>query len=47
MTAKVEVEGLVKSFEGKIVLRDVDLDVASHEVVCLIGSSGSGKSLSP
>jgi polar amino acid transport system ATP-binding protein len=44
MTAKVEVHGLVKSFEGKVVLRDVDLDVVQHEVVCLIGSSGSGKS---
>jgi polar amino acid transport system ATP-binding protein len=44
MTAKVVVQGLVKSFEGKVVLRDVDLDVAPHEVVCLIGASGSGKS---
>lgn len=44
MSDKVEVRSLVKSYEGKIVLRDVDLDVAPHEVVCLIGSSGSGKS---
>ena len=44
MTAKVEVRNVVKSFEDKIVLQDVDLAVASHEVVCLIGSSGSGKS---
>jgi len=44
MTPKVEVHGLVKSYEGKVVLRDVDLDVETHEVVCLIGSSGSGKS---
>jgi len=44
MTPKIEVTDLVKSFEGKIVLRDVDLEVAPHEVVCLIGSSGSGKS---
>jgi polar amino acid transport system ATP-binding protein len=27
-----------------VVLRDIDLDVAEHEVVCLIGASGSGKS---
>ncbi len=27
-----------------MVLRDVDLDVAPHDVVCLIGASGSGKS---
>src|SRR5690606_6053566 len=26
------------------VLRGIDLDVARHEVVCLIGASGSGKS---
>lgn len=44
MTNKMEVRSLVKSYEGKVVLRDVDLDVAEHEVVCLIGSSGSGKS---
>ncbi|HZD24297.1 MAG TPA: amino acid ABC transporter ATP-binding protein [Acidimicrobiia bacterium] len=44
MTSKVDVRGLVKSYEGKVVLREVDLNVAPHEVVCLIGSSGSGKS---
>ena len=38
------IEGLHKSF-GKIeVLRGIDLAVAEHEVVCLIGASGSGKS---
>ena len=44
MTPKVELRNVVKSFEGKVVLRDVDLSVGVHEVVCLIGSSGSGKS---
>ncbi|HUF15833.1 MAG TPA: amino acid ABC transporter ATP-binding protein [Acidimicrobiia bacterium] len=44
MTAKVEIRGLVKAYEGRAVLRDVDLEVEPHEVVCLIGSSGSGKS---
>jgi len=38
------VEGLRKSFGGLEVLRGIDLDVAEHEVVCLIGASGSGKS---
>lgn len=33
-----------KSFGTLEVLRGVDLAVAPHEVVCLIGSSGSGKS---
>lgn len=44
MTAKIEVRELVKSYEGKAVLRGLDLAVEPHEVVCLIGSSGSGKS---
>lgn len=44
MTAKVEVRDLVKSYEGKQVLKSVDLEVSEHQAVCLIGSSGSGKS---
>jgi polar amino acid transport system ATP-binding protein len=40
----VEIEGLHKSFGKLEVLRGIDLDVAEHEVVCLIGASGSGKS---
>jgi polar amino acid transport system ATP-binding protein len=38
------VERLQKSFGTLEVLRGVDLEVADHEVVCLIGASGSGKS---
>jgi polar amino acid transport system ATP-binding protein len=38
------VEGLRKSFGTLEVLRGIDLDVSEHEVVCLIGASGSGKS---
>ena len=33
-----------KSFGKVEVLKGIDLDVAEHEVVCLIGASGSGKS---
>jgi polar amino acid transport system ATP-binding protein len=44
MAEKVSVRSVEKSFEGKIVLKGVDLGVEPHEVVCLIGSSGSGKS---
>ena len=40
----IEIEGLRKSFGKLEVLRGIDLDVAEHEVVCLIGASGSGKS---
>jgi polar amino acid transport system ATP-binding protein len=40
----VKIEGLHKSFGRNEVLRGIDLEVAEHEVVCLIGASGSGKS---
>ena len=40
----VAIEGLRKSFGKAEVLRGIDLTVAEHEVVCLIGASGSGKS---
>src|SRR5262249_41589094 len=40
----LELEGVRKSFAGHEVLRGIDLVVADHEVVCLIGASGSGKS---
>ena len=40
----LRVEGLAKSFDSLAVLRGIDLAVAEHEVVCLIGASGSGKS---
>ena len=42
--AALRLEGVRKSFGSVEVLRGVDLDVAEHEVVCLIGASGSGKS---
>jgi polar amino acid transport system ATP-binding protein len=38
------VEHLHKSFGKLEVLRGIDLELAEHEVVCLIGASGSGKS---
>jgi polar amino acid transport system ATP-binding protein len=37
-------EGVYKSFGENEVLKGIDLKVAPHEVVCLIGASGSGKS---
>jgi len=40
----IRIEGLHKSFGTNEVLRGIDLEVATHEVVCLIGASGSGKS---
>jgi polar amino acid transport system ATP-binding protein len=44
MTALLRIEGLWKTYHAHPVLRGVDLEVAPHEVVCLIGASGSGKS---
>jgi polar amino acid transport system ATP-binding protein len=44
MASAVVLEGVVKSFGKLEVLSGIDLDVAEHEVVCLIGASGSGKS---
>jgi polar amino acid transport system ATP-binding protein len=40
----VEAHGINKAFGQLHVLRDVDLEVAPGEVVCVIGPSGSGKS---
>ena len=43
MTA-VRLENVHKSFGENEVLKGIDLELADHEVVCLIGASGSGKS---
>jgi polar amino acid transport system ATP-binding protein len=40
----LRIDGLHKSFGRLEVLRGIDLRLAEHEVVCLIGASGSGKS---
>jgi polar amino acid transport system ATP-binding protein len=42
--AFLELEDVHKYFGANHVLRDVDLDVDEHDVVCLIGPSGCGKS---
>jgi polar amino acid transport system ATP-binding protein len=44
MSDALRIEGLHKSFGKLEVLKGIDLAVAEHEVVCLIGASGSGKS---
>jgi polar amino acid transport system ATP-binding protein len=43
-TPALGVESVHKSFGELEVLRGIDLSLAEHEVVCLIGASGSGKS---
>jgi polar amino acid transport system ATP-binding protein len=42
--AFLELRGVTKRFGSTAVLRGIDLDVNLHQVVCLIGASGSGKS---
>ncbi len=41
---KIKVAGLKKSFGSNHVLKGIDIEVKSGEVVCVIGPSGSGKS---
>ncbi|GAB3714191.1 amino acid ABC transporter ATP-binding protein [Mariniluteicoccus flavus] len=40
----VEMRGVTKKFGETLVFEDIDLDVASGEVVVLVGPSGAGKS---
>jgi polar amino acid transport system ATP-binding protein len=41
---KLELRSVAKAFDATPVLHDIDLRLAPHDVVCLIGASGSGKS---
>lgn len=43
MTAALTVRGLTKSFIGKRVIREVDLDIEPGRVVGVVGPNGSGK----
>lgn len=38
----IKVENLVKSFGDHEVLKKIDFEISKGEVVCIIGSSGSG-----
>jgi polar amino acid transport system ATP-binding protein len=44
VSSRLQITGLRKSFGDKLVIDGIDLAVANHEVVCVIGASGSGKS---
>ena len=39
----LEVKGLYKSYGQKIVLRNIDLNVSTAEIVGLLGPNGAGK----
>ncbi len=41
--ADLRIEGLTKAFDGQLVLKGVDLAVASGRLVAILGRSGSGK----
>ena len=43
MSEAIRLEGVRKSFDKLEVLRGIDLTVEEHEVICLIGASGSGQ----
>ena len=43
MIAKLSISGLNKQFGDLDVLRDIDLDIAAHELVAFVGPSGCGK----
>jgi phospholipid/cholesterol/gamma-HCH transport system ATP-binding protein len=45
MTAAIRLEGVTKAFEGRTVLNDVTLDVPEGTAFCLLGRSGTGKSV--
>jgi polar amino acid transport system ATP-binding protein len=44
VTQAIRLEHVTKRFGENEVLKGIDLEVADHEVICLIGASGSGKS---
>jgi lipopolysaccharide export system ATP-binding protein len=43
MTAKLRTQGLTKSYNGRTVVRQVDVELASGEIVGLLGPNGAGK----
>ena len=40
----IEIRGLGKSYEGRPVLADINLEIGPGELICVIGASGCGKS---
>ena len=45
MTDAIKLEGVTKSFGGRKVLDDVTIEVPEGSAFCLLGRSGTGKSV--
>lgn len=45
ISPKITIENLVKHFDGKIVLKGINLTVEAGQSLCIIGTSGCGKSV--
>jgi len=43
--AQLAIQNVHKSFQSKVVLNDVSLELDRGEIVCVFGPSGSGKTL--
>jgi len=43
-SAVISIRSLLKAFDRRVVLRDIDLSVSKGQSVCLCGSNGAGKS---
>ena len=41
----IEIEGLSKSFDGQVVLENVNLEIFEGETIVILGASGSGKTV--
>ena len=42
-TVALRAEGITKGYDGRTVIRDIDLHLKEGELVCLLGVSGAGK----
>ena len=45
MIEKIKIESLNKKFDGKVILKDINLSIFESESLAIIGESGSGKSV--
>lgn len=43
--ATLRTEGLTKAYSGRTVVKDVDIEVSSGEIVGLLGPNGAGKTM--